>query len=137
MHLLRHHDQYCLNSLQHCGDEHHLSRPPCQQESAVLSKAGLAFVLIAFFVATIIIAATTAADAVAIAIAITVAIAITIAIAVAVATAPPPPPLLRLPSPSPSPSPPEWDVRRFCCHHHRPSSMVSPPLHSIAACSIC
>ncbi len=68
IHLLRRQYQYCLNSLRRCSDGHCLSRPPCQQ-SAVLSKAGLAFVLVAFFVATVIIAAATAADAVAVAIA--------------------------------------------------------------------
>jgi hypothetical protein len=67
MHLLRHHYQYCLNSLQRCGDGCRLSRPPCQQ-STVLSKAGLAFDLVAFFVATVIITAATATDAVAVAI---------------------------------------------------------------------
>jgi hypothetical protein len=71
-----------------CGDGRHLSHLPCQQIAA-LSEAGLAFVLVVFFVATVIIPAATTADAIAVAIAIAIAIAITIAIAVAVATTPP------------------------------------------------
>jgi hypothetical protein len=89
--------------LQCRGDGRHLSCLPCQQ-SAALSKDGLAFVLVAFFVATIIIAAATAADALA------VAIGIAVAIAVAVATALPLLPLLTLPSPSPSPLLPKRDI---------------------------
>jgi hypothetical protein len=64
MHLLRDHHKYCLNSLRRCGG-HRLSHPP-RQQSATLSKAGLAFLIIALFVTTIIIAATAAADAIAI-----------------------------------------------------------------------
>ncbi len=78
--------------MQRRSDGRPLSRPPCQQ-SAALSEAGLAFVLVAFFVATIINAANATFDAVAVAIAIAVAIAVAVAVAVAVTTALPPPPL--------------------------------------------
>jgi hypothetical protein len=71
--------------LQRHGDGHRLSCPP-RQQSAALSKAGLAFILLAFFVATIIIATAATADAVAIPIAITIAVAI-IAVAVVVTVA--------------------------------------------------
>jgi hypothetical protein len=67
--------------LQCRGDGRRLSRQPHQQSTA-LSKAGLAFVLVAFFVATFIIGAAghcPAAAATAATVAVTLAIAIAIA----------------------------------------------------------